>query len=74
MEAEANFPPYFYTLGEIGRRGRMDIPNRSRLIRALEDRGYRASQTHINAQAIKTDADLSACIAVARQSILDFGF
>jgi tRNA (guanine26-N2/guanine27-N2)-dimethyltransferase len=68
MQAEADFPPYFYTLGEIGCRGKMDIPKRSRLIQSLQDRGYRASSTHINAQAIKTDADLPTCIAVARHS------
>ena len=43
----------------------MDIPKRSRLIQALQERGYRASPTHIDAQAIKTDANLPTCIAVA---------
>ena len=66
MEAEADFPPYFYTLREIGHRGKMDIPRRSRLIQALQEQGYRATATHINAQAIKTDADLTTCIAVGR--------
>lgn len=31
MEAEVDFPPYFYTLGEIGHRGQMDIPKRDHL-------------------------------------------
>lgn len=66
MEAEVDLPPYFYTLAEIGRRGNMDIPKRDRLIQSLQERGYRASPTHIDAQAIKTDADLPTCIAVAR--------
>ena len=66
MTNEINFPPYFYTLGEIGRRGRLDIPKRSQLIQALQDNDYRASVTHINAQAIKTDADIHTCIALAR--------
>lgn len=66
MEDEVDFPPYFYTLGEIGRRGKMDIPKRDRLIQSLQERGYRASPTHIDARAIKTDADLLTCIAVAR--------
>lgn len=65
MEAEASFPPYFYTLGEIGRRGKMDIPKRDRLIQVLQEKGYRATSTHINPQAIKTDANLLTCIAVA---------
>jgi tRNA (guanine26-N2/guanine27-N2)-dimethyltransferase len=67
MEAEVDLPPYFYSLPEIGRRGKMDIPKRDRLIQALIERGYRASPTHIDAQAIKTDADLPTCIAVAHR-------
>jgi len=68
MAAEANLPPYFYTLGEIGRRGKMDIPKRSHLIQALQTMGYRASPTHINAQAIKTDADISTCIIAGKEN------
>jgi tRNA (guanine26-N2/guanine27-N2)-dimethyltransferase len=66
MESEADFPPYFYTLGEIGRRGKMDIPKRSHLIQSLQAQGYRATATHINAQAIKTDADIATCITIGR--------
>jgi tRNA (guanine26-N2/guanine27-N2)-dimethyltransferase len=67
MAAEATLPPYFYLLGEIGKRSKMDIPKRSQLIQALRDRGHRATATSINAQAIKTDASMKVCIAVARQ-------
>lgn len=65
MQREASLPPYFYTLGEIGRRGQMDIPKRSRLIEALQKQGYDASPTHINAQAIKTTASMAVCIQIA---------
>ena len=67
MIDEINFPPYFYTLAEIGRRGKLDIPKRSQLILALQANRYRAGVTHINAQAIKTDADIHTCINLARQ-------
>lgn len=66
MAEEAELPPYFYPLGEIGRRGQMDTPKRSRLMEALQQRGYRATRTHINPEAIKTDANLLTCINVAR--------
>ncbi|KAM3102527.1 tRNA (guanine-N1)-methyltransferase [Phormidesmis sp. 146-12] len=66
MADEAELPPYFYTLGEIGRRGKLDIPKRSYLIQALQTVGYRASPTHIYAQAIKTNANLQTCILTAR--------
>jgi len=67
MSAEADLPPYFFTLGEIGRRATIDIPQRDRLIEALQDRGYQASPTHINAQALKTDAAFQVCLEVAKQ-------
>jgi tRNA (guanine26-N2/guanine27-N2)-dimethyltransferase len=66
MQAEAKMPPYFYTLGEIGRRGQMDIPKRSRLQRGLLARGYCFSLTHIHPEGIKTDAPFSMCLEVAR--------
>lgn len=71
MMAEADMPPYYYPLAEIGRRGRIDIPSRQRLIQgicALRDHAvpYRATRTHLDAQAIKTDAPLAVCLEVAR--------
>lgn len=67
MAAEANLPPYYYPLGEIGRRGRMDIPNRDRLVAALQSAGYQATRPHMEAQAVKTTASFSHCVAIARQ-------
>ena len=67
MANEIDFPPYFYTLGEIGRRGKLDIPKRSQLIHALQANGYRATLTHINAQAIKTDAKIDTCITLTHK-------
>jgi tRNA (guanine26-N2/guanine27-N2)-dimethyltransferase len=67
MASEADFPPYFYTLREIGRRGKLDLPKRSQLIQALQELGYRATTTHIDAQAIKTNADIDTCITAARK-------
>lgn len=66
MASEATLPPYYFTLSEIGRRGRMDIPKRERLTAALRDRGFQVSRTHFEAQAIKTDAAIADCIAAAR--------
>jgi tRNA (guanine26-N2/guanine27-N2)-dimethyltransferase len=66
MEAEAEMPPYFYPLGEIGRRGKLDLPKSDYLMQTLQAWGYRASTTHIDRQAIKTDADLPTCIRAAR--------
>ena len=66
MDSEATLPPYYFTLPEIGRRGRMDIPKREDLMTRLRDRGFQVSHTHFDAQAIKTDAAIADCIAAAR--------
>lgn len=66
MQAEADLPPYFYTLGTLGRYGKMDIPRRDRLLQALQAQGYRASATHIHAAAVKTTATFHECLAIAR--------
>jgi len=70
MQAEAEMPPYFYTLGEIGRRGKLNIPKSSYLIQTLQDWGYRASLTHLDREAIKTDADLPTCIRAAKSYLV----
>ncbi len=66
MAQEATMPPYYYPLADIGRRGQMDIPPRQRLMEALRQGGYRATRTHVDAQAIKTDAPLAICLDMAR--------
>ncbi len=67
MQAEADLPPYFYPLAEIGRRARIDTPPIQALIERLRDAGFSAALTHFSTQAIKTDAALSVCLALARQ-------
>ncbi|MEY3297003.1 MAG: tRNA ((26)-N(2)/guanine(27)-N(2))-dimethyltransferase [Cyanobacteriota bacterium] len=66
MMAEVTLPPYYYPLGEVGRRGQMDIPNRDQLIAALQNQGYRATVPSCDPQAVKTDAPLTACLAFAK--------
>lgn len=66
MVKEAAMPPYYYPLAEIGRRGQMDTPSRDRLIDALCAGNYRATRTHLDTQAIKTDAPLATCIDAAK--------
>lgn len=69
MVEEIDLPPYFFKLGDIGRHGKTDIPKRSHLINTLQDQGYQASATHINPQAIKTNADIAACISACHTNI-----
>ncbi len=66
LAQEAEFPPYFYTLREIGHRGKMDLPKREILIKLLEKEGFQATITHINPEAIKTNADFQTCLHIAK--------
>ena len=66
MQGEVGFPPYFYTLREIGHRGQLDLPTKQNLIQALKDEGYKAEATHIEPEAIKTNASIETCIAIAK--------
>ena len=68
MQGEIDFPPYFYTLREIGSRGKLDLPKRSHLIAALQNNGYRAAATPIEPQGIKTNARMEDVIAIATQT------
>ena len=66
MQGEIDFPPYFYTLKEIGNRGKLDLPKKSRLIQALQAKGYDAAATHIEPQAIKTNTNMETIVARSR--------
>jgi tRNA (guanine26-N2/guanine27-N2)-dimethyltransferase len=69
MAGEIPFPPYFFTLGEMGRHAKVDIPKRDRLITTLHSEGYAAAMTHLDAQAIKTTAAFEACVAIAQKLV-----
>ena len=62
MAGEIDLPPYFYTLKEIAKFSQLDLPKRSHLIQALQQQGYQAALTHINPQAIKTNASMDSII------------
>jgi tRNA (guanine26-N2/guanine27-N2)-dimethyltransferase len=66
MQAENLLSPYYYPLGEIGRRGKIDLPKRDRLIQALSAAGYQASPTHLDPEAFKTNAPFPDCVAIAQ--------
>lgn len=67
MMDEVPMPPYFFPVAEIGRWGQMDIPKRDRILAQLHHHGYQASLTHINPQALKTDASFNHCLYLAAQ-------
>lgn len=66
MAQEADFPPYFYLLKDIGKTGKLNLPKRDNLIATLRQQGYRACLTHIYSEAIKTNASFTTCIETAK--------
>jgi tRNA (guanine26-N2/guanine27-N2)-dimethyltransferase len=62
MIGEAHLPPYYFTLRSLGQQGKLDLPAKSVLIQTLQQQGYQASETHLNPEAIKTNADIHTCI------------
>ena len=66
FQAEAHLPPYHFPMGEIGRRGKLDVPKRDRLIEALQEQGFAASATHLSPDAIKTTASIASLVETAR--------
>ncbi|MEM8828882.1 MAG: tRNA (guanine-N1)-methyltransferase [Cyanobacteria bacterium P01_G01_bin.19] len=62
MAGEIGLPPCFYTLQEIGKHAQSDLPKRSHLIEMLQEKSYQAAPTHINPQAIKTNASIHSII------------
>ncbi|MEM9136453.1 MAG: tRNA (guanine-N1)-methyltransferase [Cyanobacteria bacterium P01_F01_bin.42] len=67
MQTEAHLPPYYVLLSEIGRRGKMDIPARDKLIQSLTQKGYATCRSSIVAQAIKTHALMPVILDAARE-------
>ncbi len=65
LHAEAYLPPYHFPLGEIGRRGKLDVPKRDRLIESLQEQGFTASATHLSPDAIKTTASIASIVKTA---------
>lgn len=65
MTAENHFPPYFFPLREIGSRGKIDLPKLDILLDSLQANGFMASRTHIQSQALKTNATMQDIVAIA---------
>jgi tRNA (guanine26-N2/guanine27-N2)-dimethyltransferase len=66
MRTEADVAPYFYSLQNIGKVGKLDLPKRDQLIATLQQHGYRACATHLDPQALKTDASFRTCVEIAK--------
>ena len=50
--------PWFYHLGDISKRFKLDLPGPHDVITSLQQNGFTASLTHFDGTAIKTDFPL----------------
>lgn len=66
MAAEADLPPYHFSLGEVGRWGHQDPPPRDPFFATIRAAGYPVAALHWNPQRFKTDAPWPLCLALAR--------
>jgi len=57
---EAGSPPFFYTTNELSKYLRIPPPRIREIIECLKDIGYKATRTHFNPCAFKTNADFLA--------------
>jgi tRNA (guanine26-N2/guanine27-N2)-dimethyltransferase len=70
LHDESDLPPYYFPLGEIGRRGKLDLPKRDRLLESLQNQGFTACETHLSPTAIKTNASIGQIVKTARSLLL----
>lgn len=53
---EAEMPPFYHDLHHLAKKANVEIPKSEPLIKKLKAKGFKASRTHFNPMAIKTDA------------------
>lgn len=74
LVSEADLPPAFYLLGDIGRRIGTSTPARQRIIDELAARGYTSCAPHARRRCLKTDApyrtvlDATSCVMASSAS------
>jgi tRNA (guanine26-N2/guanine27-N2)-dimethyltransferase len=59
--------PFFYDVHGIARRYRLQVRKLSTIIEILQDKGYKASRTHISPTAIKSDAPFDVFLETLKE-------
>lgn len=72
MLEECDGPIGYYTMGTIGRMAALKgIPQNKAMAKALRDAGYQAVRTHMEPQAIKTNAPFPTVLEIAKTLWVD---
>lgn len=59
--------PFFYDVHGIARRYRLQVRKLSTIIEIIQDKGYKASRTHISPTAIKSDAPFDIFLEILKE-------
>ena len=68
MIAETPFPPYHFSLGQLGKWAKSDPPNRDRFFESLRQQGFEATLLHWNPECFKTTAPWKTCLQTCIQT------
>lgn len=69
MIAEIPFPPYHFSLGQLGKWAKSDPPNRDRFFQSLRQQGFDATLLHWNPECFKTTAPWKTCLQTCVQAV-----
>jgi len=72
MIAEIPFPPYHFSLGQLGKWAKSDPPNRDRFFQSLRQQGFEATLLHWNPECFKTTAPWKTCLQTCHHLPLNF--
>ncbi|OAE24341.1 hypothetical protein AXG93_4343s1060 [Marchantia polymorpha subsp. ruderalis] len=66
-ESQPSLPSGYIEMHEVGKRGKLQTtPRRNDFIQLLQQEGFVASRSHVNANAVKTNCPMDKCIELAR--------
>ncbi|BFI28114.1 tRNA (guanine26-N2/guanine27-N2)-dimethyltransferase [Marchantia polymorpha subsp. ruderalis] len=66
-ESQPGLPSGYIEMHEVGKRGKLQTtPRRNDFIQLLQQEGFVASRSHVNANAVKTNCPMDKCIELAR--------
>ncbi|GAA0146640.1 RNA methyltransferase [Lithospermum erythrorhizon] len=66
-ESDPKLPPGYFKLDEIASRAKVNSPSLANIMNILHKKGYAASRSHIESNAIKTNCTMTECVSIVRE-------
>ena len=67
ISEEADTSPTYYVLDKICDRMGLPVPSTEKIIKALKEKGFKATATHFNPKGIRTDANASVLTSIVKE-------